>query len=98
MTELTRAPHGQSGAPKPTFDQLVAACNRFLWVHLYPTGNLVFRSQQHRDLVRTFFAGAFEMLIALNDKQTGISLIEEYAKMADPNWWPDERFSQAKSN
>jgi hypothetical protein len=38
------------------------------------------------------------MLIALNDRSTAAQLIEEYGKMADPNWWPDDRFSQAKSN
>ena len=74
------------------FKQLIRECNRFLYEHMYPGGRLEFASDQHRDLVRTFFAGAYEMLIALDEKETMKTVFDEYAKMTRENWRPDGRF------
>ena len=76
----------------PTFAELVKRCNDFLYGHMYPDGQMEFCRSQHRDLVRTFFAGAFEGMMAIEDRESMEPLICEYEKMAAVNWWPDGRF------
>jgi hypothetical protein len=77
---------------KDFFENLIKRCNNVLFRHMYSRGQLEFASDQHRDLVRSFFAGAFEMLIELENKYVAGCMIEEYRKMSDINWRPDRRF------
>lgn len=79
-----------------TFEDLIQRCNFVLWECLYDGVSLEFKSHQHRDLIRTFMAGAVEAMIAMQMRNAVAGLLEEYARMADPNWWPDERFNRSK--
>jgi hypothetical protein len=76
-----------------TFEQLVKACNAFIWHFMYsPPYGLEFASHQHRDLVRTFFAGAMEAYIAQDNAKQVQALVDEYAKITGEHWMPDNRF------
>ncbi len=75
------------------FEQLVRACNVFIWQHMYPHRPFGAGSVQHRDLVRVFFAGAMEQLIALDNREAALEYIDEYENMTREGWRPDARFS-----
>jgi hypothetical protein len=77
---------------KIDFYTMIMLCNQYLWKYLYPSGQLVFRSLQHRDLVRTFFAGCFELAMVMDDKEMVEGWVAEYEVMSKPNWLPDQRF------
>lgn len=77
------------------FKTLITACNRYLWIFIHPVGQtdrLVFRSFQHRDLVRAFFAGAVVSLRAAGSHVSVNSMEREINRMAAPDWLPDARF------
>lgn len=77
-------------------EKLTKACNQCLFVYLYPGGDyqLTVGSLQHRDLVRTFFAGAMEGWTckenSLPDDITG--LMDFYEKMCAEDWRPGTEF------
>lgn len=82
-----------------TYDELITRCNEFLFKHMYPGSTLEFRSRQHVDLVRTFFAGVMEGLISVGEaghrpivEPIVTQLLDEVGKMAATDWLPDERF------
>ncbi len=72
------------------WERLVERCNSFVWGHMYP-GELI-HPYQHRDIVRTFFAGIFEALILLGNKELGLELEPYYQEIAQADWLPGPEF------
>jgi hypothetical protein len=74
--------------PTPvTYPDLVRQCNVFLHRFMYPDTAL--GRLQHRDLVRTFFAGAFEALMLAGDHESVRALAPQYKLMTAVDWFPD---------
>lgn len=80
-----------------TYDDLIKRCNEFLYGYLYSGGTLFYGSAQHRDLVRTFFAGAMEPLVLSENKENVAALLKDYEAMTRLDWWPDRRFAPPPS-
>lgn len=53
----------------------------------YPNG--MSSAQQHRDVIRNYWCGWMDCLMNRGDKGELNKLCVEHARMADPNWWPD---------
>lgn len=73
--------------------EMVKRCNEFIYGFMYPTAMSLERGQL-RDLVRTFYAGALEILIISGDVETSLKLLEIIKPMTPENWWPDSRFER----
>lgn len=73
------------------FDKLIEECNEFI-CDVWKPGVIKHGSHQHRDLIRTFFAGAVTSLKLRGVAMSTHLLLEDMAPMVDINWWPDERF------
>ncbi len=71
---------------------LVEPCNCFLYKHMYGHGSLDFRSSQHRDLVRTFYAGVVEVLIATGQRDRVEEMVDDYRLMTEDTWLPGDEF------
>lgn len=74
----------------PVLDFLADACNNYCR-HCYPT--LEFKSHQHRDIVKLWFAAAFEAYTHAGDESRASLVLGALAMMRNYNWWPDERFN-----
>ena len=76
------------------FKTLIIACNRYVWTFMHPptTVRLKFGSVQHRELIRAFFGGAVETLMAEGNNAATAALLSDLKRIADVNWWPDRRF------
>lgn len=75
---------------------IIEKCREFLSGFMYAPGLLEFGSDQHRDLVRTFFAGALEALMLTGQKDAIQSLRQIYGEMVRETWLPDERFNDSR--
>jgi hypothetical protein len=80
----------------PSWEDLIERCNTFMWVFMYPHGT-IFRpacgSHQHRDIVRTFFAGVYEGYLAAGLHAQLERMLPEYQRMTGTGWLPDARFA-----
>lgn len=76
------------------FKTLITACNRYIWTFMHPpkADRLKFASVQHRSLIRAFFCGAVESLVAEGNNAAAAALLSDLKRIADVNWWPDRRF------
>lgn len=74
------------------FEALIKRCNEFLFKFMYPDNQLLFGSPQHRDLVRTFFAGIAESFHEIGVLEVLLFINPELEKMCAVDWLPDERF------
>jgi hypothetical protein len=73
--------------------ELIDRCNEFIWGHMFtPPYHLVDGSLQHRDLVRTFFAGALETLMCRLDAASIEVLKPLYTEMTQESWRPGTAF------
>jgi hypothetical protein len=63
-------------------------CNNYMR-HVF--SGVAFKSPQHRDIVRTWFAAIMETAIYFETPDKDV-IIGAVKAMTDPNWWPDERF------
>ena len=76
--------------------RMIERCNAFIWGFMFSGGfDLDHASLQHRDLVRTFFAGVLEMAMALKQPDTVRSLMPLYESMCAETWLPGPEFSRA---
>lgn len=73
------------------FPELIERCNRFLDCMYYP-GQLTHGSPQHRDLIKSFFAGAFESLTVGGPLERAWDIEPHYRELTAVDWYPDERF------
>ena len=77
-----------------TLKKAIDECNRFIWEHQYPGGHhfLVENSDQHRDLIRTFFAGYF--VAASDEREPDASLTNFMLRMTAESWQPGPDFAR----
>jgi hypothetical protein len=74
------------------YDELVKRCNEFVWGYC---GQVAFASPQHRNTVRTYFAGALEALKVCGaqcSERDHDRVLNEITKMAEEDWVPGPEF------
>jgi hypothetical protein len=59
---------------------------------IYPQGSNTISKYQFRDIVRIFFAGWAEALMAADLSEQLIKIMEQYKLIADYNWWPGKEW------
>jgi hypothetical protein len=72
--------------------KMVDLCNQFIWVHMFPNNELKPDSHQHMCLIRTYFAGAIEALLATEDFDACKDLMDLVDSFTKEDWKPGVMF------